>query len=107
MFESSKKKIGRTTCYPLEAFAKKIHQISQRYFDFLLKKIIETYYWEDKNEIQFQNLILDETFGHARFEMLRTFSLILQNDIPNSCFLLNEVNEAAWHAIILWFFDKK
>lgn len=72
-----------------------------------MKKIVETYYWEDKVEFQIQNLILDEIFGHTRYQLLTTFSLIIQNDIPNSCTILNEINESCWHTLILWFFDKK
>ena len=33
--------------------------------------------------------------------------MILKNDAENKCTLLNEVNDPFWHALILWFFEKK
>jgi len=68
---------------------------------------VESYYWEDKIEFRLQNIILDDVFTNTRYQLLTTFYLIIQNDVPNKCPLLNEINESCWHALILWFFDKK
>ena len=72
-----------------------------------MKKLVESYHWEEKHEFRIQNLILDETFTNVRYQLLSTFYHIIKNDISNKCALLNDVNESCWHALILWFFDKK
>lgn len=94
-------------CYPLCQFSKTIQKICLKYFDFLIKKIIESYYWENNEEVQLQSLIIDELLTSTRLLLLETFYFMLKNDEKNNYQILNEINETFWHTLILWFFEKK
>ncbi len=49
-------------------------------------------------------IILDEPLGAARLSLVRTFYLILRRNRGEH---LDEVPDCCWHALIVWFFEKK
>ena len=59
---------------------------------------------ERRKEDRRGGIILDEPLGAARLSLVRTFYLILKK---NRGKLLEEVPDCCWHALMVWFFEKK
>lgn len=113
----------------LKNFAADIATIASSALAFLCKVLVESYHWTSRPEIRLQGgggrweegetkrgeegrgmnnrrggIILDEPLGAARLSLVRTFYLILKRNRGEH---LDEVPDCCWHALIIWFFEKK
>lgn len=83
----------------LQPWANQIRELCQKYFGLLSKTLIHSHAWIFKNQSDNSEYKLSS----AHILLVKTISLMIQNNPENNHRIINYMDETCWHVLINWF----